>query len=155
MFMAKVFSFKVTASRNISGKRELERYEDDILTKIVAGKGKKDDSVKLLRSADGEFIRPGGVVRGKEFEASEVFLDVSWMDATPKERKHSLHINGKKVSVVNLRLRNNKVVEKGESVTILSECSPPAAEIKKAFMEQLGRDVKGSLSTDFFKIEKL
>ncbi|MDR0681873.1 MAG: hypothetical protein LBG15_08525 [Dysgonamonadaceae bacterium] len=153
--MIKFFSFKVTANKNIGGKREVERYEEGILTKIVAGKGKKDDRVKLFRNADGRFVRMvDGKVQNKEFEVSEVFSDVSWIDVTPKERKYKQNISGKIVSVINIKFLNNKVIEKGESVKISSTCSPSAAEIEKAFREQ-GKKSKSSLSTDFFTIERI
>ncbi|MDR0724586.1 MAG: hypothetical protein LBF59_01070, partial [Prevotellaceae bacterium] len=99
--MVKIFSFKVTANKNIGGKREIERYEDGILTKIVAGKGKKDERVKLFQTANGTLIRKvDGKVQNKEFEVLKSFSDVSWTDATPKERKHKQNLNGKTVSVV-------------------------------------------------------
>jgi hypothetical protein len=154
--MVKVFNFKVTANRNIGGKRETERYEEGILTKIVAGKGKRDDRVKLVENTEGKFTRQiKGKVQNKKFEVSKIFSDVSWENVTPKDRKHKQSINGKMVSIVNIKLLNNKVIEKGESVTILSEWSPTAAKIEKAFLENLGKKLKGGLSTDFFKIEKI
>jgi hypothetical protein len=39
--------------------------------------------------------------------------------------------------------------------TILSEWPPAATEIGKAFRENLGKERKGGLSIDFFKIEKI
>jgi hypothetical protein len=154
--MEKVFNFRVTANKNIGGKRETERYEDGILTKIVAGKGKRDESVKLLRNTDGTFVRMiNGKVQNKEFEVSKIFSDVSWMDVTPKERKHRQNISGKIVSVVNIMFPNNKVIEKDESVTILSEYSPSVAEIMKAFREQSGKESKSSLSANFFTIKRM
>jgi hypothetical protein len=153
--MIKVFNFKVTANKNIGGRRKIERYEDGILTKIVAGKGKRDESVKLLRNADGTFVRINDKVQNKEFEVLKIFSDVSWIDVTPKERKHKQNISGKIVSVVNIIFPNNKVIEKGESVTISSEYSPSATEIKKAFREQFGKELKSCLSTDFFTITRI
>jgi hypothetical protein len=154
--MVKIFSFKVTATKNIGGKREIERYEDGILTTIVAGKGKKDERVKLLSNANGTLVRQvDGKVQNKNFEVVKTFSDVSWTDATPKERKHRQNLNGKTVSVVTVIFPNNKVIEKGESVTISAECSPSAATIDWAFREQSGKTMKSSLSTDFFTIERI
>jgi hypothetical protein len=152
--MTKVFSFKVTANKNIGGKREIERYEDGILTRIVSGKGKREESVKLFRNTEGKFVRLiDGKYQNKEFEILGTFSEVSWLDVTPKDRKHKQNINGKTVSVVNIRFPNTKVIEKGESVTISSEYSPSTAKIEKAFREQLDKDLKSSLSTDFFTIK--
>jgi hypothetical protein len=82
--MVKVYSFKVTASKNIGGQREIERYEDGILTKIVAGKGKKDDSVKLFQNVDGTFIRQvNGKNQNRKFEIVKMFSDISWTEVTP------------------------------------------------------------------------
>jgi hypothetical protein len=153
--MKKVFSFKVSANKNIGGRREIERYEDEILTRIVSGKGERDERVRLLRDSTEKFFRSGGKAQNKEFEVLEIFSDVSWTDVTPKDRKHKQYINGKNVSVVNIGFPNAKVIEKGESVTILSECSPSSASIEKAFQEQLGKKTKGNLSTDFFTIIKV
>jgi hypothetical protein len=154
--MVKFFRFKVTANKNIGGKRETERYEEGILTKIVAGKGKRDERVKLLRNADGTFVRQvGDKVQNKEFEVAKIFSDVSWTDAIPKERKHKQNISGKTVSVVTVSFPNNRVIEKGESVTISSGWSPSATEIEKAFREHLSKELKSSLSTDFFIIKKI
>jgi hypothetical protein len=154
--MVKIFNFKVTANKNIGGKREIERYEDGILTKIVAGKGKKDERAKLLQNANGKFVRQinNRNLQNKTFEVLKMCSDVSWTDATPKERKHVQNLNGKMVSVVTVIFPNNKVIEKGESVTISAECSPSAATIDKAFREQSGKELKCSLSTDFFTIER-
>lgn len=155
--MIKVFSFKVTANKNIGGKREVERYEGNILTKIVSGKGKRDENVKLRQNANGTFVRlVNSKVQNKKFEVlGKVSDDVSWIDVTPKERKHKQNIHGEIVSVVNIILSNNKVIEKGESVTISSEYSPSAAEIANAFRTQMGKELKSSLSTDFFIIKKM
>jgi hypothetical protein len=154
--MVKFFSFKVTANKNIGGKRETERYEDGILTKIVAGKGKKDERVKLFQIANGTLVRQvDGKVQNKKFEVLKSFSDVSWTDVTPKEKKHKQNLNGKTVSVVTVIFPNNKVIEKGESVTIFAECSPSAATIDKAFREQSGKTLKSSLSTDFVTIERI
>jgi hypothetical protein len=154
--MVKESIFKVIANKNIGGKRELERYENGTLVKIIAGKGKKRERAKLSGRTDGEYVRQiDSVVQDKEFEVLEIFSDVSWLDVAPKERKRKQLISDKTVSVVTIRIRNNKVIEKGESVVISSKWSPSAAEIKEAFRIQLGRELKSSPSTDFFKIEKL
>jgi hypothetical protein len=49
---------------------------------------------------------------------------------------------------------NSKVIDKGASVTIQSDVWPSAKTITEAFKAQLGKAVKGGLSTDFFKIER-
>jgi len=54
-----------------------------------------------------------------------------------------------------VKIPNNKVIEKGQSVTIASEYSPSRIQIEKAYKEQLGKEIKGGLSTDFFAIEKV
>jgi hypothetical protein len=154
--MKKIHSFNVKANKNIGGKREIERYENGVLTKIVAGKGKRDENVKLSQNSTGKFVRLiNGKIQNKEFEVLETFPDVSWTDATPKDRKHAEHISGKTVSVVIIRISNSKVIDKNESVTVSSECSPSAFSIGKAFREQLNKELKSNLSTDFFKIEKI
>jgi hypothetical protein len=153
--MGKIYNFKVIANKYIGGKRETERYEEGILTKIVAGKGKKDERVKLLRNTNETFVRLiDDKVQNKEFEVSKIFSDVSWIDATPKDRKRKQNITGKITSVVNITFPNNKIIEKGEQVMISSECSPSAENITRAFREQLGKEIKSNLSTDFFIIKK-
>jgi hypothetical protein len=154
--MRKILNFKVSANKNIGGKRVIERYEKGILTKIVAGKGERDKRVQLLQNPSGSFVRLiNDKPQNKVFEVLETFSDISWVDATPKDRKRQQHIKGEPVSVVNIRFPNNKIIERGESVTISAACSPSAATIKKAFREQLDKDIKGNPSTDFFTITKI
>ena len=49
-----------------------------------------------------------------------------------------------------VKIPNNKVIERGESVVVVSEWSPSRIQIEKAYREQLGKVIKGCLSTDFF-----
>jgi hypothetical protein len=50
---------------------------------------------------------------------------------------------------------NSKVIDRGESVIIDFDVSPSAKRIEDAFKSQLKKMVKGSISTDFFKIERM
>ena len=158
--MIKNYNFKVTAKRNIGGKCETERYEytaNDygILTTIVGGKAQKIADIKLSNQ-NGKYVRLiNRQICNKQFELAESFSDISWTDATPKERKHRQDISGKTVSVKIIKFPNNKVIEKGESVLILSDSSPSAALITEAFSKQLGKNLKSSLSVDFFTIERI
>ncbi|MDR0754135.1 MAG: hypothetical protein LBF04_01980 [Prevotellaceae bacterium] len=154
--MRKILNFKVTAKRHIGGKRETERYENGILTKIVSGKVRKIENTKLHRTSDGTFVRTiDDRVQDKEFEVSKSFYDVSWLDISPKERKQKEQITLKQVATVIIKFSNNKIIEKGESVIISSKSFPSAVEIGEAFRDQLGKTLKGSLSIDFFTIEKI
>ncbi|MDR2816690.1 MAG: hypothetical protein LBB62_08325 [Proteiniphilum sp.] len=133
--------FKVTAARNIGGKRETEKFEDGVLTKRVAGKVKRIENTQLHRNTDGSFVRMiGGKVQDKAFEVLESFTN---------------DIGGSKVSVVVIRFPNSKLIEIGESVQISAETFPSVARIAEAFHEQLGKEVKGCFSTDLFTIKKV
>jgi hypothetical protein len=154
--MVKKYKFKVTANHNIGGKSETERYEDGILTKIVAGVGRRIENTKLHSHTDGTFVRMiGGKVQNKSFEVIKTFSDVSLLDVTPKKYRQKEKIEEKQVSVVIIRFPNSKVIDKGESVCIPFECSPSAARISDAFREQLGKTLKSNVSVDFFTIQRV
>jgi hypothetical protein len=156
LFMRKKMTFKVIANRNIGGKSETERYEEGILTKIVAGKGKRINRIKLHQGSNGGFVRMiDDKIQNREFEISNLFNDVSWLDILPKERKEKERTAYKNIAVTIVKIQSRKVIDKGESVIISSESSPSAAIISEAFREQLGKTPKGSLSTDFFTIERI
>ncbi|MDR3271872.1 MAG: hypothetical protein LBT29_00100 [Flavobacteriaceae bacterium] len=59
-----------------------------------------------------------------------------------------------KIKNPTVKIPNNKVIEKWEFITIASEYSPSRIQIEKAYKEKLGKEIKGSLSTDFFTIKK-
>jgi hypothetical protein len=163
-------SFKVTANKNIGGKSEIERYEDGILTRIVIkdkkidneGKvinvrqGKRFENNRLLRNSDGSFLRMiDGKAQNKAFEVSRTFSDRSWEGINPRKARPEELNKQKPVSVVLIKIPNNKVIEKGESVMISSEYSPTPAQMEEAFRNQCGKEIKSCLSTDFFTIKKV
>jgi ribosome recycling factor len=145
-------TFKVTANHYIGGK-SIEIFENNLLfikeieveektngRVVKVKKSLTDSNCQFLKMEDGKLVK---MVNGKLKEvAGELIKDFE------------VSKNDKRVNVKHVRIFNPKVIHKGESVTISAECSPSAKAIEEAFKNQLGRVVKGCLSTDFFTIKK-